>query len=50
MTVFVDNKEKKVVWYVNSRYAGSEMLIESVKEWYPFIEMTSRGDVVKIIE
>lgn len=44
ITMFVDNKDKTVVWYVNSKYAGSESFKEVEGDVYPFIEMTSRGD------
>ena len=44
LTMFVDNKDKSVIWYINSRYAGSESFKGVEGEVYPFIEMTSRGD------
>jgi hypothetical protein len=50
LTMFIDNKSKDVVWYINSRYAGSESLRVIEGEVYPFIEMTSRGDEIRIIQ
>lgn len=50
LTLFVDNKERTVVWYVNSRYAGSEDIREIEGEVYPFVEMTTRGDEVRIVQ
>lgn len=48
--MFVDNNEKMVIWYVNNRYAGSESFREVKQDMYPFIEMTSSGDEVIVIE
>ena len=50
VTVFVDNKDKVVIWYINNRYAGSESISLVEEKVYPFIEMTSRGDSVEIVE
>ena len=49
VTMFVDRKDNKVIWYVNNRYAASEPLKDIEGELYPFIEMTSRGDQIEIL-
>ena len=45
VTVFIDRKERELVWYVNGRYAESEFISKEA-ELYPFVLMTSRGDEV----
>ena len=50
LTLFVDNKDKTVIWYVNSQYAGSESFKEVEDPVYPFVEMTSRGDEIKVLQ
>ena len=49
LTMFIDNKDKEVYWYINSRYAGSQWIKDIEGDVYPFIEMTSRGDEIKLL-
>lgn len=48
VTMFVDQEEWRLIWYVNNKYVGSQSIDKQHRgdnmRLLPFIEVTSRGD------
>lgn len=54
ITMFVDQEEWKVAWYINNRYVGAENIDlkhrTNLTRLYPFIEITTKGDEIQLLQ